>query len=161
MDQRLIELTNWLKDECQLPVDNLKPVAGGASFRRYFRLFSGHDSWIVMDAPPGRESVADFIAMNVHREAGDERDVHQELGDRTRVGRRTEVVLVVRNVFRNFQRVAADGSKRRREFLATVVGHLVASRGALPARPHPAPPCSGASPPAVTEETATILRISS
>jgi len=64
MDQRLIELTAWLKDECQLSVDNLKPIAGGASFRRYFRLVSENHSWVVMDAPPGRENVADFIAIS-------------------------------------------------------------------------------------------------
>lgn len=64
MDQRLIELNTWLKGECQLPVDHLRPVAGGASFRRYFRVITGSGSWIVMDAPPGRENVADFIAID-------------------------------------------------------------------------------------------------
>lgn len=64
MDQRLLELTTWLEKECHFSGYDLKPVAGGASFRRYFRLRSGSDSWIVMDAPPGREDVAAFIAID-------------------------------------------------------------------------------------------------
>jgi N-acetylmuramate 1-kinase len=36
-------------------------VSSDASFRRYFRLRSGNESWIVMDAPPEKEPVDRFI----------------------------------------------------------------------------------------------------
>ncbi len=36
-------------------------ISSDASFRRYFRLSNGHDSFVVMDAPPERESVAAFL----------------------------------------------------------------------------------------------------
>ncbi|GAB4173017.1 MAG: N-acetylmuramate/N-acetylglucosamine kinase [Wenzhouxiangellaceae bacterium] len=40
----------------------LEPASTDASFRRYFRLQQdGHDSLIVMDAPPGREPLAPFL----------------------------------------------------------------------------------------------------
>jgi len=64
MDQRLAELQKWLEQDCQFANYHLKTVAGGASFRRYFRLTTDHHGYIVMDAPPGREDVADFIAID-------------------------------------------------------------------------------------------------
>jgi aminoglycoside/choline kinase family phosphotransferase len=39
----------------------LQPVAGDASFRRYFRLSDGANSWVVMDAPPDREDCGPFL----------------------------------------------------------------------------------------------------
>jgi aminoglycoside/choline kinase family phosphotransferase len=38
-----------------------EPVAGDASFRRYFRLSEQGRSWILMDAPPGQEDCRPFI----------------------------------------------------------------------------------------------------
>ncbi len=37
------------------------PVSGDASFRRYFRLRSDKQSWILMDAPPDKEHSAPFV----------------------------------------------------------------------------------------------------
>ncbi len=37
------------------------PASGDASFRRYFRLQSGANSFIVMDAPPGQEDCLPFL----------------------------------------------------------------------------------------------------
>jgi aminoglycoside/choline kinase family phosphotransferase len=37
------------------------PASGDASFRRYFRLRKGAESFIVMDAPPGEEDCVPFI----------------------------------------------------------------------------------------------------
>jgi hypothetical protein len=39
----------------------IEPASADASFRRYFRLTRGEDSYIVMDAPPDKEDVAPFI----------------------------------------------------------------------------------------------------
>jgi len=39
------------------------PLAGDASFRRYFRIARGADTRIVMDAPVGREDVRPFVAI--------------------------------------------------------------------------------------------------
>lgn len=36
-------------------------LAGDASFRRYFRVFQGSGSFVLMDAPPGKEDVAPFL----------------------------------------------------------------------------------------------------
>lgn len=46
-------------------------VAGDASFRRYFRIQSGTDSWIIMDAPPDKEDCTGFIDVTSRlRDAG-------------------------------------------------------------------------------------------
>ncbi|MDO9453996.1 MAG: phosphotransferase [Stagnimonas sp.] len=37
------------------------PASADASFRRYFRLTAGADSWVVMDAPPEREDCKPFL----------------------------------------------------------------------------------------------------
>ncbi|MGQ0586929.1 MAG: aminoglycoside phosphotransferase family protein [Gammaproteobacteria bacterium] len=39
------------------------PASADASFRRYFRLGHGGDSWIVMDAPPQQEDCRPFVAV--------------------------------------------------------------------------------------------------
>ncbi len=39
------------------------PASADASFRRYFRIVRGAQSWIVMDAPPDRENLEPFIAI--------------------------------------------------------------------------------------------------
>ncbi len=39
----------------------LKPASSDASFRRYFRVFKGEESLIVMDAPPEREPMGPFL----------------------------------------------------------------------------------------------------
>jgi aminoglycoside/choline kinase family phosphotransferase len=39
------------------------PASADASFRRYFRVASGAQSWIIMDAPPDRENLEPFVAI--------------------------------------------------------------------------------------------------
>ncbi|MBI1394576.1 MAG: phosphotransferase [Betaproteobacteria bacterium] len=58
---RLTELEAWLARS--LPDRDLaiEPASADASFRRYFRVRSGQDSWIVMDAPPQHENCAAFV----------------------------------------------------------------------------------------------------
>lgn len=38
-------------------------LAGDASFRRYHRIFKGDDTYLLMDAPPEKESVVEFVAV--------------------------------------------------------------------------------------------------
>lgn len=41
----------------------VEPLAGDASFRRYFRVIDGSRSAVLMDAPPPREDVRPFVAV--------------------------------------------------------------------------------------------------
>ncbi|SEI74831.1 hypothetical protein SAMN05421831_10941 [Allopseudospirillum japonicum] len=45
----------------QISSYQITPVAGDASFRRYFRLHAHSKTWILMDAPPEHESIHTFI----------------------------------------------------------------------------------------------------
>ena len=61
-DTRLDLLHRWLQSLPQ--TDNgyqLDALYDDASFRRYFRIRAANNSWVVMDAPPDREPVSDFI----------------------------------------------------------------------------------------------------
>ena len=42
------------------------PLPADASFRRYYRLLAGHDSTLVMDAPPAREAIGPFVKIAGH-----------------------------------------------------------------------------------------------
>ncbi|MBP8232321.1 MAG: phosphotransferase [Rhizorhabdus sp.] len=44
------------------------PLAGDASFRRYFRVLRGNDSAVLMDAPPEHEDSRPFLAVARHLE---------------------------------------------------------------------------------------------
>ena len=60
-DTRLAALTHWLEglpDVAGLPPT---PASGDASFRRYFRVSRGSQSWIAMDAPPPMEDCRPFV----------------------------------------------------------------------------------------------------
>ena len=67
-DTRLEALKNWLAT-C-LPQANftIHPLAGDASFRRYFRIQHQQQSWIAMDAPPELEDSHSFVAIQQHLE---------------------------------------------------------------------------------------------
>lgn len=56
-------LETWLQTSVKLTDFKLIPLAGDASFRRYFRLHHQNQSYIVMDAPPERENCVPFIAI--------------------------------------------------------------------------------------------------
>lgn len=62
-DTRQLSLTEWLNNNVNLPPFQLKPLAGDASFRRYFRVELQNGSYIAMDAPPPRENCVPFIAI--------------------------------------------------------------------------------------------------
>lgn len=61
MDERLLLLESWLKEELALPLRQLRPASGDASFRRYFRVYLGTETFIAMDAPPDREDCRPFV----------------------------------------------------------------------------------------------------
>lgn len=69
MPQRIEEIKHWLEDELQAELCNFAPASNDASFRRYFRVVFnnnvlGHpagQSFIIMDAPPDKESLDTFI----------------------------------------------------------------------------------------------------
>lgn len=58
---RLVNLTLWLNDVFENKEYELKPLSGDASFRRYLRLFVEDKQLMVMDAPPEKEKVNEFI----------------------------------------------------------------------------------------------------
>jgi N-acetylmuramate 1-kinase len=60
-DERLKEAANWAARALGLSAVRLRPVAGDASFRRYFRLEADGRSLILMDAPPDREDSRPFV----------------------------------------------------------------------------------------------------
>lgn len=62
-------MTDWLRSIDGLGDAVPQPASGDASFRRYFRVFSAQDSFIVMDAPPEREDCKPFIRISGYLEA--------------------------------------------------------------------------------------------
>ena len=48
---------------------SIAPLAGDASFRRYFRVIDGARTAVLMDAPPPHEDVRPFLAIAAHLEA--------------------------------------------------------------------------------------------
>ena len=62
-DSRLTALTRWVVETLGFAGCRIEPASADASFRRYFRVTRGVDSYIVMDAPPAMEPVAPFIGV--------------------------------------------------------------------------------------------------
>jgi N-acetylmuramate 1-kinase len=62
-DSRLEELTRWVAGDLGFAGNPIAPASADASFRRYFRVTRGGDSYIVMDAPPGKESLGPFLSV--------------------------------------------------------------------------------------------------
>lgn len=60
-DSRLADLTRWVFDDLGFAGSRIEPASVDASFRRYFRVTRGGDSYIVMDAPPEKESLGPFL----------------------------------------------------------------------------------------------------
>ena len=65
MSQRSIALHTWLTHTLAMHPEqySLTALAGDASFRRYFRLSYQDQSFIIMDAPPEKESLTSFLAV--------------------------------------------------------------------------------------------------
>ncbi len=65
-DSRETALLEWASTQCQTPCTQLLPVAGDASFRRYYRLPLAEQTLILMDAPPEKEPCEPFIRLARH-----------------------------------------------------------------------------------------------
>jgi N-acetylmuramate 1-kinase len=63
-DARRDLIHTWLTHELALAVTGLEPASSDASFRRYFRAYTAAGSFIVMDAPPGREDVRPYLKVS-------------------------------------------------------------------------------------------------
>ena len=62
-DLRFEALKYWLQFELKAPF-TLVPLLGDASFRRYFRVFCRHETFIAVDAPPAQEDSYRFAMMS-------------------------------------------------------------------------------------------------
>lgn len=62
-DSRLELLTRWVTDDLGFTAGRIELASGDASFRRYFRLTRGTDTYIVMDAPPDKEALGPFVSV--------------------------------------------------------------------------------------------------
>jgi aminoglycoside/choline kinase family phosphotransferase len=60
-DSRLEVLTRWVREDLGFTDGRIEPASADASFRRYFRVTRGAESYIVMDAPPEREPLEPFV----------------------------------------------------------------------------------------------------
>ncbi len=60
-DSRLDLLTRWVTEDLGFSDGSIAPASADASFRRYFRVTRGSDTYIVMDAPPDKEDLAPFL----------------------------------------------------------------------------------------------------
>ncbi|AHE65949.1 aminoglycoside phosphotransferase family protein [Legionella oakridgensis] len=63
MHTRQSALNQWLNELFKGMQFTLIPLAGDASFRRYFRLQCQQQTYIVMDAPPDKETIQPFITI--------------------------------------------------------------------------------------------------
>jgi aminoglycoside/choline kinase family phosphotransferase len=61
MTDRLDLLRQWTHSQLDWPVTDLAPASSDASFRRYFRVSHGDNSYILMDAPTEQEDCRPFI----------------------------------------------------------------------------------------------------
>jgi len=81
-DFRLEQLTAWIHQT--KPNAQLAPASADASFRRYFRVSEGKQTWVAMDAPPDKEDLIPFVnvgerlsAASVNTPAIHASDLHQ------------------------------------------------------------------------------------
>jgi len=62
-DSRLADLTRWVFEDLGFAGSRIEPASADASFRRYFRVTRGGDTYIVMDAPPEKEDLGPFVTV--------------------------------------------------------------------------------------------------
>jgi len=66
-DARLALIHDWVSAGLGLQPQRIEPASSDASFRRYFRVFAGGAgarTFIVMDAPPGKEDVRPYLKVS-------------------------------------------------------------------------------------------------
>jgi len=59
-DARLTQAIQWLHGVLGISFE-VHPLAGDASFRRYFRVHAEDTTWVLMDAPPDKEDCSPFL----------------------------------------------------------------------------------------------------
>ena len=62
-DSRLADLTRWVFEDLGFAGGRIAPASVDASFRRYFRVSRGGETYIAMDAPPEKENLAPFLSV--------------------------------------------------------------------------------------------------
>ena len=62
-DSRLADLTHWVFSDLGFAGGRIAPASVDASFRRYFRVTRGEETYIVMDAPPEKENLGPFLGV--------------------------------------------------------------------------------------------------
>jgi aminoglycoside/choline kinase family phosphotransferase len=62
-DSRLAALRQWVVDTLGFADSRIDSASADASFRRYFRVTRGSDTFIVMDAPPDKEDLVPFVSV--------------------------------------------------------------------------------------------------
>jgi aminoglycoside/choline kinase family phosphotransferase len=60
-DARLALVHSWLSNDLGMPPERVEPASSDASFRRYFRAFRNGETFVIMDAPPGKEDVRPYL----------------------------------------------------------------------------------------------------
>ena len=63
-DARVALIRDWLARELRRPAARIEPASSDASFRRYFRVFCSDATYVVMDAPPGKEDVRPYLKVS-------------------------------------------------------------------------------------------------
>jgi aminoglycoside/choline kinase family phosphotransferase len=63
-DARVALIRDWLARELRRPAVRIEPASSDASFRRYFRVFCSGGTYVVMDAPPGKENVRPYLKVS-------------------------------------------------------------------------------------------------
>lgn len=61
MSDRYTQLQDWAANALHLQTPKLEPISVDASFRRYFRISIGAQSYVLMDAPPPHEDCRPFV----------------------------------------------------------------------------------------------------
>jgi len=61
LDTRFTQLEDWLINDLGYTLNKLEPASADASFRRYFRASTNQGTFVVMDAPPEKESTREFV----------------------------------------------------------------------------------------------------
>ena len=65
MHERSNTLHTWIQSFCGAQTFKLQPLAGDASFRRYFRLYTNDATYVVMDSPLHQEPIDTWIEINI------------------------------------------------------------------------------------------------
>jgi aminoglycoside/choline kinase family phosphotransferase len=63
-DARVALIRDWLVRDLRLEVLRIEPASSDASFRRYLRVFCNAGTYVVMDAPPGKEDVRPYLRVS-------------------------------------------------------------------------------------------------